>query len=76
MAGQDEHAYSLDHPQPPHSAKFNSRRDNSHEGQLSTQSDPHDTEIRQRTGLDLIPAPPFNKTTLEQAVASDLWPRN
>src|SRR5436309_9094056 len=28
MAGQDEHAYSLDHPQPPHSAKFNSRRDN------------------------------------------------
>jgi len=29
MAGQDEHAYSLDHPQPPHSAKFNSRRDNS-----------------------------------------------
>ena len=31
MAGQDEHAYSLDHPQPPHSAKFNSRRDNSFE---------------------------------------------
>jgi len=27
MAGQDEHAYSH-HPQPPHSAKFNSRRDN------------------------------------------------
>ncbi len=27
MAGQDEHAYSLDHPQPPHSAKFNSRRE-------------------------------------------------
>jgi len=33
-------------------------------------------EIRQRTGLDLLPAPPFDKATLEQAVASDLWPRN
>ena len=34
------------------------------------------SEIRQRTGLDLLPAPPFDKATLEQAVASDLWPRN
>ena len=33
-------------------------------------------EIRQRTGLDLLPVPPFDKATLEQAVASDLWPRN
>jgi hypothetical protein len=30
MAHQDEHVYS-DHPRPPHSAKFNSRRDNPHE---------------------------------------------
>ena len=34
------------------------------------------SEIRQRTGLDLLPSPPFDKATLEQAVASDLWPRN
>ena len=34
------------------------------------------SEIRQRTGLDLLPTPPFDKATLEQAVASDLWPRN
>ncbi len=34
------------------------------------------TEIRRRTGLDLIPSPPFDKATLEQAVASNLWPRN
>jgi len=33
-------------------------------------------EVRRRTGLDLLPAPPFDKQTLEQAVASDLWPRN
>jgi len=34
------------------------------------------SEIRQRTGLDLMPSPPFDKATPEQAVASDLWPRN
>ena len=34
------------------------------------------TEVRRRTGLDLLPTPPFDKQTLEQAVASDLWPRN
>ena len=33
-------------------------------------------EVRRRTGLDLLPTPPFDKQTLEQAVASDLWPRN
>src|SRR2546427_4103512 len=33
-------------------------------------------EVRRRTGLDLLPPPPFDKQTLEQAVASDLWPRN
>jgi DNA/RNA endonuclease G (NUC1) len=33
-------------------------------------------ETRRRTGLDLLPAPPFDKATLEEAVASDLWPRN
>jgi endonuclease G len=33
-------------------------------------------EIRRRTGLDVLPAPPFDKATLEQAVARDLWPRN
>src|SRR5438094_228874 len=29
-------------------------------------------EVRRRTGLDLLPTPPFDKQTLEQAVASDL----
>ena len=34
-------------------------------------------EIRRRTGLDLLPAfPALQKQALEQAVASDLWPRN
>ena len=33
-------------------------------------------EVRRRTGLDLLPTPPFDKQTLEQAVANDLWPRN
>src|SRR2546422_2943674 len=39
MAGQDEHAYSLDPPQPPHSAKFNSRRDNSRRENRQERSD-------------------------------------
>src|SRR2546422_3823927 len=33
-------------------------------------------EVRRRSGLDLLPASPFDKQTLEQAVANDLWPRN
>ena len=34
-------------------------------------------EIRRRTGLDLLPTfPAFQKQALEQAVASDLWPKN
>jgi len=49
MAGQDEHAYSLDHPQPPHSAKFNSRRDNPCPNQLLDEVLPAETRCNRQT---------------------------